>query len=403
MPRRVFFVNRYFFPDESATSQLLGDLAFHLAGRGHQVHVVTSRQRYEDPRAGLPGTERVRGVQVHRVWTSAFGRRGVPGRAADYASFYPTAAGRLWRLLRTGDVVVVKTDPPLLAVPVAAAARLRGARLVNWVQDLFPEVAAAYGMRLARGPLGAALRRMRDWSYRQAACNVAVAEAMADRLRAAVPGRAVRVIPNWADGQAISPSPAAGNALRAGWELDGCFVVGYSGNLGRAHDAADLLAAAQELAGEPRVRFLIIGGGAQRDVLAARCGALNLGHVLFKPYQPRERLGESLAVADVHLVSLRPDMEGLVFPSKLYGALAAGRPVIVIGDPRGETGRLVEAEGCGVAVAAGAGGALAQAIRALAADPLRRAEMGQRARRLFEDRFDRPIALAAWGDLLTTV
>ena len=159
---RVIFLNRYFYPDHSATSQMLSDLAFFLAGAGHEVCVVTSCQRYDDAAAGLPLRERIDGVEVHRVRTTRFGRDNLVGRAADYATFYLAAGWRLWRIARAGDVIVAKTDPPLISVVAWLIARWRGARLVNWVQDVFPEVAEALGVRALAGPQAGLLRRLRN-------------------------------------------------------------------------------------------------------------------------------------------------------------------------------------------------------------------------------------------------
>ena len=138
---RVVFLNRYFHPDHAATSVLLSNLAFALSQRGIQVTVITSRLRYEGGDHLLPQHETIRGVDVHRVWTSRRGRSGLIGRSLDYGSFYLAAAWRLWRVIRRNDIVVAKTDPPLLSVMAAPIARLKGARLVNWLQDIFPEVA----------------------------------------------------------------------------------------------------------------------------------------------------------------------------------------------------------------------------------------------------------------------
>src|SRR5882762_1434401 len=158
---KIVFVNRFFFPDQSATSQILTDLAFYLAGSGHDVHVVTSRQRYEEPRASLPSAEVVKGVKIHRIWTSRFGRDKLLGRTADYLSFYLSAGWRLLHLAARDDTLVAKTDPPLISIVAAVVARLRGARLVNWVQDVFPETAMALGVTGMRGWLGSVLQRMR--------------------------------------------------------------------------------------------------------------------------------------------------------------------------------------------------------------------------------------------------
>ena len=169
--RRVVFVNRYYWPDHSATAQMLTDLATGLAARGWAVTVIASRLRY-DGGAPLPPREQRDGVAIHRVATTRFGRGALLGRAIDYASFYLTASLAAWRLLGRGDIVVAKTDPPLLQIPLGLVARLRGARQVNWMQDVYPELAAALGCACSRsGPApcwpgcagGRSARRLTPW------------------------------------------------------------------------------------------------------------------------------------------------------------------------------------------------------------------------------------------------
>ena len=143
MSGRVCFVNRYCYPDGSATSQLMTDLAGELSSRGWQVTMVGSNQRYDDASARLPATDRWRGVDIARVATTRFGRGSLAGRAIDYLSFCLGLPFVLWKVLRRGDVLVAKTDPPMLGVFAAPFTRLRGARTVNWLQDLFPEIAVA--------------------------------------------------------------------------------------------------------------------------------------------------------------------------------------------------------------------------------------------------------------------
>jgi glycosyltransferase involved in cell wall biosynthesis len=327
MTGHLLFLNRFYAPDVSATAQLLTDLAEELAARGEPVTVITSRLLYEDPAARLPAREWRNGVRIRRVWTSRFGRAWLPGRAIDYATFYLSATAALLAEARRGDGIVAMTDPPLLSVPAALVARLRGARLVLWCQDLFPEIAAAHGLRFARGPLGRLLRALRDWSLRRAETVVAIHPTMARRLAAlGVPEAKIRVIENWAPA-GIRSVPHATNPLRREWGLEGRFVVAYSGNLGRVHDPAGVIDLVRRTAGRG-VTWLFIGGGAGMAELARVVEAENLPDVLFRPYQPRERLAESLSVADLHLVSLDPAFEGLVWPSKIYGIEAAGRPWI---------------------------------------------------------------------------
>src|SRR4051812_23582 len=114
--KRIIFLNRFFFPDHSATSQILSDLAFHLAGKGRDVHVITSRQKYDEPGAELPASEKIHGVTVHRVRSSRFGRTMLVGRGVDYLTFYRSMMQVLGDLAQRGDIVVAKTDPPMLSI-----------------------------------------------------------------------------------------------------------------------------------------------------------------------------------------------------------------------------------------------------------------------------------------------
>jgi colanic acid biosynthesis glycosyl transferase WcaI len=398
---KIYFLNRFFYPDNSATSQLLSDLAFELAKIGYNVEVVTARQRYDDAFAGLPVRDLVKEVTIHRVWTTRFGRGHLVGRTIDYLTFYQAALWRLWRLARRGDAVVVMTDPPLINVPAGFIARLRSARLVNWLQDVFPEIAQVLGVRGLNGLVGRVLVQLRDCSINCAKANVVLGTSMANRIRAiGANPNTVHVMPNWADGDAIIPLDHDKNSFRAEWGLDEQFVIGYSGNMGRVHEFETIIDAAEVFKDEIETTFLFIGDGAQRGPIEKTVKARQLNNFHFMPYQARERLAESLSVPDVHLISLRPEMEGLVFPSKLYGILAAGRPAIFIGDTDGELANLVRSESCGLAVQQGDSAGLVKAIKKLQKDTELRKEMGKRARVLFEQRYDRYLAIERWAKLI---
>jgi colanic acid biosynthesis glycosyl transferase WcaI len=363
--RSVVFVNRYFHPDHSATSQIASDLAFHLAARGWEVTAVTSRQRYDDASARLE-SGMANGVRVERVWSTRFGRAGLAGRAVDYLSFYVSAFLALLRHRRS--VVIAMTDPPLTSVLAAVA----GKRVVNWVQDLFPEVAESLGIRVP-----AVVRRIRDWSLRRARANVVLGDLMAARVPKAI------IIHNFADADLAPQRRPEGDD----------FVVGYSGNLGRAHEFETIMGAMQRL---PEVRFLFTGAGAQLESVKRAAGA----NASFRPYAPREQLSESLSAADAHLVSLKPALEGLVLPSKFYGVLAVGRPVIFVGARDGELARIIDAHRCGVVVEMGDIDGLTNAIRTLANDRAEAEAMGRRGRELYLARFAQPHAFAQWERVL---
>jgi colanic acid biosynthesis glycosyl transferase WcaI len=403
-PQTIVFVNRYYEPDQSATSQMLTDLAQGLAARGFDVHVVCSRQLYDDPGVRLISDEMRCGVRIHRIATTRFGRGRLPGRAMDYASFYVTCVIMLLKLLRRGAVLVAKTDPPLLSILAAPIAKAKRATLINWQQDVFPEVASRLGANPLPGWLDRALRRVRDSSLRAARMNVLIGSRMREYLAArGIPEAKLCVIENWADGDAIQPKPPSASALRARLDLGGRFVVCYSGNLGRAHEFETLLAAARALRSESVYVFLIIGSGAKMEALRQAVAADALENFRFLPYQPRDTLEDSLAIADVHLVSLLPTLEGLIVPSKLYGILAAGRPLIFIGDADGDIGRVIERAGCGRSVRVGDSRGLADALRKLQAEPAARDQMGHCARKVFCENFSPKYAVERWITLLESV
>lgn len=397
---RVVFVNRYFHPDHSATSQIASDLAFALAGRGMTTLAITSRQRYDEPGAALPCDETVAGVRILRVRAPTFGRGNLLGRALDYLGFY---LGAMWRVLRTarrGDVIVAMTDPPMLGAVLRPVAALRGARLVHWLQDLFPEVAERLGVGAIR-PVAGLLRGLRNGALRSAAATVVIGDTMAALVQAQS-GRAPTLIPNWAleeDAEGASGSRLE-HPLRGAWQLGGAFIVGYSGNMGRAHQLSGLIEAATLLRDEPGIVFLLVGDGAQRAALERAVQERGLTNVRFQPYQPRERLRSSLTLPDLHVASLDERLEGLIVPSKFVGVIALGKPVLWLGAKTGEVGSLVLRSGAGMVVPPADGAAVAAAVRAVAHDAGRLAAMSRCARALWQERFRRADALERWERLL---
>jgi colanic acid biosynthesis glycosyl transferase WcaI len=398
---RVVFVNRYYYPDESATAQLLTDLSTGLAAGGVEVHIVCSRQLYQSPAAQLPARATIRGVIVHRVWTTRFGRRRLLGRALDYMSFYMTCGVALAGLLRRADIVIAKTDPPLISIVAALAARIRGALLINWLQDVFPEVATQLGVLPIPATLERSLRNLRDASLKTAIANVVLGGRMLEYVCSrGVPRSKCVVIENSADPDEVNAKSVHECALRTRLGLVGKFVIGYSGNLGRAHEYETILGAAEALRSDQCFAFLFIGGGANMELLKSKVELRGLTNFHFLPYQPRHELEDSLAASDLHLVSLIPSLEGLIVPSKFYGILAAGRPVLFIGDQDGELSRVIRSAHCGFAISQGDSVALVEAIKVLESDNDRRAAMGAAARTLLCSHFSTQRALASWTKLL---
>src|SRR5262249_18949707 len=217
----------------------------------------------------------------------------------------------------------------------------------------------------------------------------------------AAPCARVHVIPKWCNDEVIRPGAQSENPLRQSWGLVGQFVLGYSGNLGRAHEFQTVLVAAERLRNEPHFVFLMIGGGKRFEELAQAVKGRDLARSFrFIPYQEQKMLSYALAAGDAHWLSLNPKLEGLIVPSKFYGIAAVGKPIIVIGDKYGEIARLVQQYGCGIVIAPGDAEGLADALRLLSSAPEMISEMGRRARAMLDGHFTRQKALQRWSGLL---
>ena len=395
---RLVILNQFFYPDHSATSQLMTDLAESLVERGFEVTALAGRGRYNGG-GGLAPREDYRGVRVERAWATGFGKANPAGRLADYLSFYLGAALKL-STLRRHDVVMVLTTPPLISLPALAACRLRGMKLVALVQDVYPDVAVALGALSERGLATRLLDALNRLVLRNADRIIVLGECMRERVAEKAGDGAdarIDVIHNWADGEKIAPlAQGEENPFRKEHGLGGRFVVLFSGNLGRVNEFATVLDAARRLRGREDILFLFVGDGARAGEIEDFVRRESLTNVRVLPYQSRETLRYSLAAGDAHLVTLAEGLAGLSVPSKVYGVLAAGRPVLFVGDPASDVARLVEEHGCGEVIPAGAGEHLARIIEEWAGDKTKVAAMGREARALFASNFDRPHAVSAY-------
>jgi glycosyltransferase involved in cell wall biosynthesis len=208
----------------------------------------------------------------------------------------------------------------------------------------------------------------------------------------------ITLVPNWVDTSAIRPT-TRDESLRPAWELDGEFVVMYSGNLGLSQGLEEVLVAARDLCQEP-VKFVLVGEGAAKERLQAQATEWGLRNVQFRPYEAKERLAVSLGTADLHLVPLRRGLAGCIVPSKLYGILAAGRPYVASVEADSEVARVTQAERTGMVIEPDTGMELASAIRWCLNHPEALTEMGRRGRRLAEERYDRRVSVAAFQTVL---
>jgi glycosyltransferase involved in cell wall biosynthesis len=392
---RILFINRSYHPDVEATGQLLTELCGDLAER-HELTVIAGRPNFVAARA-LPARETHNGVEVVRVANLRFNKVGMAGRAAGLASYLLLAFwAALWQ--RRPDAIVVETDPPALGALGAVLKWWHRCPMVFYLQDLFPDVGIVLG-KFRPGPLTALLRWLTGVGLRHADRVVVLGEDMKRRvLKRGIAADRVVVIPNWADTRSLRPADGP-NALRTEWGGEGRYVVMYSGNLGLSQGLDGVLEAAEMLRDEP-VTFLFAGEGAAKARLVAQAAERNLSHVRFLPYQPKARLGESLAAADLHLIPMRRGLAGCMVPSKLYGILAAARPYVAAVDADGEVAAVTAEHGTGLRIEPEKPDELARAVRWFLAHPGEGKAMGERGRRVAETYFDRERSVALFDRVL---
>ncbi len=375
---RVLLLNQFFWPDSAATSQLLTDLARALAAEGHEVTAISSDKGGYALSADAVDAPPVR---VFRVKALPF-VRGTVGRLLSYLTFYVSAAIH-GLLLPKQDLVLTLTTPPLLSLLGTLIKAVRGSRHFIWEMDVYPDVAVDLAYFKAGGLADRVTGLLADFSRRSATGIIALGECMKDRLvrRGIVPSR-IFVAENWADGSAIVPL--------ARRETTAALVVLYSGNLGLAHDLSTITASIGALRGDPRFRFLFVGSGGRRAELLTFVEEQGIDSVELRPYVQRESLSESLAAGDIGLVTQRDACCGSVVPSKVYGLLAAGRPLLFIGPAAATPARIIARSGCGWHINVGDTEGLTALLRRLADNPDEVRVAGIAARRALLDHYDLP-------------
>ncbi|MBE0558634.1 MAG: glycosyltransferase family 4 protein [Proteobacteria bacterium] len=398
---KYLIVHQYFYPDLSAVSQVISQVAFSIAAKGDKVTVLCSRNRY-DGKVGssLPPKEWVQGVEIQRCWGPNFGKRSFFGRVLDLASFCFIALGKLLFFPRV-DTAVFLTNPPFFSILGTWLKKKRKERFIYVLMDVYPDIAIQGEVIREKGWIAHVLQRMARFTLKNADAVVVLGEDMKEvAVRQGAPADKVAIIRNWADPEKIFPVSPENNELRKKWGLEGKFVVAYSGNFGVSHDFEDLLHTAKDLASNDEIRFLLIGDGVRRREVEKFVNSRRLPNVILQPYQDASSLSESLSVGDIHYISLRRGFEGLVVPSKAYGAMAAGRPIVYQGAATGEIARMIDKEGIGYIVSPGDRKGLNNRILDLRMNPELRKCLGETARKALEERYSAAIGLGLYRKVL---
>ncbi|MGH9747228.1 MAG: glycosyltransferase family 4 protein [Candidatus Acidiferrales bacterium] len=371
----ILLFNEYYPPDTSATAKMAALVAETLAKK-HRVTVVAGRPSY-DPDEYYPfaflRADTCNNVAVERVGSTAYPRHQMRRRVSNYLSYLALAVPRA--LAIRPDVVLAMTDPPVAGIAGAFVARMCGRPFVYNIRDMYPDMAIG-GSIVRPNPLVARWEQMHRRALRQAARVIVLGDDMRDRILAkgAAPDRVV-VVRDGASPSGSLPqqSDPIVQEMRSGFP----FVVLHAGNLGFYGAWSTLLKAAEILRNES-TGLVFVGDGANRAAMESSVnGSPN---VRFLPFRPASEIPHVMVAGDLHIITVKRGLEGVVVPSKLYSTLAAGRPVLVVAPRECDAARIVTESGCGVVADPDDSNAVARAIRELRDDPARLAEMGRRAR-----------------------
>lgn len=399
MRRRLWVASELYYPEETSTGYFLTAIAEGLTG-SYEVRAIAGRPAYDKLGIAVAQRERHHGVDIHRLPGVHGGKDRLIRRGFNLVVFAAAAFLFALRHFRRGDFALVVTNPPALPFAIYAAAKLRGAKTILLVHDVYPEILAAtkfltrtsWLYRLLDSAFAGLLRR----------CDrvVVLGRDMRELLAAKMGNRADRltIIPNWADVELVTPATRDANLLRADLGLDGKFVVQVSGNIGRTHDLDVILEVAAVLRQNQAVRFLLVGQGGKLASIDAAIADRGLANVTVLPRQQRDQLATMLTCSDLTIIPFVDNMLGLSVPSRMYNIMAAGVPIAAVADPRSELALVITETGCGWVVPTG--DALAALIARLATAPAEARSRGDAGKFAVEASYTFAVIIAAYRRLL---
>ncbi|EME69343.1 glycosyltransferase [Paramagnetospirillum caucaseum] len=369
---RILFLTENYPPETNAAATRVSERAAYWLRDGHEVTVLTCAPNFPGGKLFDGWENRWRqvsdmgGVRVVRVKTYIAPNEGFAKRIADFVTFMVMAV--IMGLFEKKPDVVVSTSPQFFAaVGGWMLAGLRGVPFVFELGDLWPRSITAVGAM--KDSLAIRwLEKLELFLYRRSAAVVALTRAFkADLAARGIPPEKIAVVINGVDLPRYAPRPRD-EALEAEWGLKDKFVIGYVGTHGMAHGLINVLDAAERLRGDERIRFLLVGNGAERQMLKDEAARRGLVNVVFGPPQPKERMPAVWSLCDVALIHLKDSPAfAEVIPSKMFEAMGMGLPLLLVA-PRGEASHIVEADKAGLFVPAADSQGLADAARRLESD-----------------------------------
>ncbi len=384
----ISVITEFFPPDYAATGQLIEELVKELEKQGVTIRVFTGQPGYAFTASKAAASEQIGDILVRRSRSTQIWSGRIRGKAVGGVLFTLRAFLHILRNYRKSDIFLLTSAPPFLPVAGYFNHLLWKFPYVCLIYDLYPDIAIALGVVSKNHWLAKFWRAINRKIWQKSKAIIVLSPAMKQRIIDICPEVAdkISVIHSWGDPKLIVPIAKENNWFAKEHNLVNKFTVLYSGNMGRCHDLDTILATAQQLQNQP-IQFVCIGGGPKRESFIQDVARLGLKNFLFLPYQEKTVLPYSLTACDLSLVSVEEGLESLVAPSKLYPALAAGRPIAVICPKTSYLPDLIADGKFGIAIDNGDSNALSEFILKLNSDRQIAAKMGQSAREYLQSNY----------------
>jgi colanic acid biosynthesis glycosyl transferase WcaI len=401
---QILIYSYNYHPEPIGIAPLMTELAEGLVKRGHQVRVITGmpnypqRQIYDRYRGKLYVTEQKNGVTIARSYLRIKSKPNLVDRLLLELSFVFTSLPQALKGKRP-DVILLTVPPLLVCLPATLIGWLYNCPVVLNVQDILPEAAVRVGL-IKNKLMIKALEALEKFAYRTAHTISVIADGFVDNLiNKGVPANKIVCIPNWVNLNFIRPLPKEKNSWRATHQLNGKFVVLYSGNIALTQGLETVIEAAARLRHLKEIVFVVAGESQALERLQKHCFACGADNVLLLPLQPREKLPQMLAGADVGLIVQKCNVISFNMPSKIPLLLASGRPIVGSVPAAGTAAKAIRESGGGVIVEPESADALATAVLNLYNQPELAAQLGRKGRKFAVENYSFEQALDRYEEL----
>jgi glycosyltransferase involved in cell wall biosynthesis len=406
---QVLVLCQLFYPELVSTGQTMTELCEALADKGADVEVICAQPTYLKPNFAVSNFIKYKGIKIKRVWSTQFPKSNLIGRIINQAA-YAVSVFIYLIFNNSNRPILVLTNPPYLAFFCALLKVLKvGNPYIYLIFDVYPDTAINLNVINEKGLITKLWNIINNYSLKHSTHIVVIGRCMEkiirdkfNQMRHELKDN-VSVIHVWSDDRIITPNSDKNNMFRKKWGLDGKFVISYSGNMGRFHDMETIMEVAKRLLDNDNIAFVFVGEGHKKQWMIEYANRHALKNCQFHSYVERENLGKMLTCADIGLVSLSEGQEGLSVPSKSYGIMAAGIPIIGIMSSNSEIAMVIKEEKCGIVVDTSDVDGLLNAITNLYNNSKLLTEMGLNARKAIDTKYSLNSAAESYLSLISNL